>query len=98
MPLVRGVRSPGAVLRAVALVIVVAGAALLLGGCQEGDAPRSAGPATALTAPQRLWPDRKAVPPPSPATSGEETPQSLNEGAPEQLRDLIVVSLQLRGR
>ncbi|QIY54334.1 hypothetical protein HEP86_07230 [Streptomyces sp. RPA4-5] len=76
-PLVCGAGSPGAALRAGALAIVVAGAAVLLGGCQEGDAPRSAGHATALTAPQRLWPDRKAAPPPSPATGGQETPQSL---------------------
>ncbi|MFF4606500.1 hypothetical protein ACFY12_27685 [Streptomyces sp. NPDC001339] len=77
MPLVRGLRSRRAAVRAVALATVVAGTAALLGGCAEGSAPRGAGHAAAVTGPERLWPGHKPAPPSSPPPGGEESPQPL---------------------
>ncbi|ARF58489.1 hypothetical protein [Streptomyces gilvosporeus] len=77
MPLVRGLRPPRAVVRVVAPVLVMAGTAALLGGCVEAGAPKSAGHASAVTGPERLWPDRKPAPPSAPATEGQEKPQPL---------------------
>ncbi|TJZ54320.1 hypothetical protein FCH28_14265 [Streptomyces piniterrae] len=77
MPVVRGLRSAPVAVRAVALAVVVAGTAALLGGCAEAGAPKSAGHAAAVTGPAELWPDSKPAPPTPPATGGEETPKPL---------------------
>ncbi|WP_079124271.1 hypothetical protein [Streptomyces sp. NBRC 110611] len=77
VPLVRGLRSRRAAVRAVALVTAVAGTAALLGGCAEAGAPQGAGHASAVTGPEQLWPDHKPAPPSSPPPGGEESPQPL---------------------
>ncbi|MFD8542474.1 hypothetical protein [Streptomyces sp. NPDC059649] len=77
MPLVRGLRAPRAVVRAVALASVAAGTAALLGGCAQAGAPKSAGHAAPVTGPAELWPGSKPAPAASPATGGEEAPQPL---------------------
>ncbi|GAB7035757.1 hypothetical protein AB0G35_15395 [Streptomyces sp. NPDC021749] len=77
MPHVRGLRSRHPVGRAVALAGVAAGTAVLLGGCAQDGAPKSAGHAAPVTGPAQLWPGSKPAPAAPPATGGEERPQPL---------------------
>ncbi|MFE1176395.1 hypothetical protein [Streptomyces sp. NPDC058773] len=74
---VRGLRSPRAVVRAVALAVVAAGTAALLGGCAGTDGPTSAGRADPVTGPAELWPSSKPWPAAPPATGREEGPRPL---------------------
>ncbi|MEU9497193.1 hypothetical protein [Streptomyces sp. NPDC048196] len=60
-----------------ALASVAAAGVLLLGGCMQASAPKSAGHAAPVTGPAELWPGSKPAPAASPATGGQEKPQPL---------------------
>lgn len=62
-----------------ALASVAAASAVLLGGCVQASAPKSAGHAAPVTGPAELWPGSKPAPAASPATGGQEKPQPLTE-------------------
>ncbi|WEB38040.1 hypothetical protein MOV08_01075 [Streptomyces yunnanensis] len=77
MPPARGLPTPRAAVRTVALAVVVAGSAALLGGCAGAGVPKSAGHVAPITGPTALWPGSKPAPEASPATGGDEKPQPL---------------------
>ncbi|WP_030797251.1 hypothetical protein [Streptomyces sp. NRRL S-337] len=62
-----------------ALASVAAATVVLLGGCVQASAPKSAGHAAPVTGPAELWPGSKPAPAASPATGGQEKPQPLTE-------------------